>query len=608
MDTIKLVIWDLDDTFWSGTLSEEGITPISENIELVKELTNRGIMNSIASKNDLERAKSKLQELEIWDYFVFPQINWNPKGNNVQQIIESAQLRANNVLFLDDNHLNLEEVKFYNDKIWVESPDFISKILNHESFVGKDDTSHSRLKQYKILEEKEKEKQNFSDNTDFLQSSNIQLAIIDDLQPIQERILELINRTNQINYTKKRITAEELEELLNLQEYECKGVRVKDRFGEYGIVGFYALHKAKHELEHFLFSCRSMNIGIEQYIYANLRFPSITVIGDITTELDSSKQPDWIQEVSDWGLDCQSNGAESKIKVLLKGACDLNQMMHYLSYKNLELQTEFNHVNQNNHQVQKACTEILLQSETLSPELKQELAQKIPFLDTDAFETELFNQDYDILVYSLLVDYTQDLFISKSTGVTVPYESYSRFPNESRKDFVNRCKKQGFRKMDEHFYDYFKKEFSYLGQIDEEHLLLNLSRIRKKVSKPIIFINGAEVPSPESNTIEHGKARKRHAIMNQALEKFCKEHPNTYILDVRKFVRSDDVYYSIRHYKRPVYEHMANELVAIIGKIQNTQLKKNVLRYELERAKKIAVYSLKTVAKSIVARTGLFMK
>ena len=44
---IKLVIWDLDDTFWKGTLSEEDVTSINKNIMLVKELTRMGIVNSI---------------------------------------------------------------------------------------------------------------------------------------------------------------------------------------------------------------------------------------------------------------------------------------------------------------------------------------------------------------------------------------------------------------------------------------------------------------------------------------------------------------------------------------------------------------------------------
>lgn len=62
---IKLIIWDLDDTFWKGTLSDNGndatVVPITENIQLVKTLTRRGIINSICSKNDAQTAKAELK-------------------------------------------------------------------------------------------------------------------------------------------------------------------------------------------------------------------------------------------------------------------------------------------------------------------------------------------------------------------------------------------------------------------------------------------------------------------------------------------------------------------------------------------------------------------
>ena len=68
---VKLVIWDLDETFWRGTLAEEGMTLIEENAGKVRELSRRGIVNSICSKNDYDRVKAKLWSLGIWDYFVF---------------------------------------------------------------------------------------------------------------------------------------------------------------------------------------------------------------------------------------------------------------------------------------------------------------------------------------------------------------------------------------------------------------------------------------------------------------------------------------------------------------------------------------------------------
>lgn len=73
---IKLVIWDLDDTFGNGTLSEEKITPSRENRRLVKRLCERGIVSSICSKNDENKALNELKKLNIADYFVFKSINW----------------------------------------------------------------------------------------------------------------------------------------------------------------------------------------------------------------------------------------------------------------------------------------------------------------------------------------------------------------------------------------------------------------------------------------------------------------------------------------------------------------------------------------------------
>jgi FkbH-like protein len=605
MKSIKLIIWDLDDTFWKGTLSEEGIVPISENIKLVKYLSSRGIINSIASKNDFEKAKATLTELNIWDYFVFPQINWNPKGNNIKQIIDSAQLRPVNVLFLDDNHLNLAEVEFYNQGIHTKDPEFIKEIRNHHAFTGKDDQKLSRLNQYKILENKEKEKEHFSDNVQFLEASDIHLSIIEKLDPIVDRIHELINRTNQINYTKKRIDQNELNALLNNPDYECKAVKVKDRFGEYGIVGFYALLKSQNYLEHFLFSCRSMNIGVEQYMYAKLNFPELKRVGDVTVELNSTDKPHWIKEVEDWANN-QAKAKVSATKILLKGACDLKQMAHYLSYENLVVETEYNDVNENNHPVPKAHTEILLQSENINEELKSQLCETLPFIDRNTFDSKVFSNNYDILVYSLLIDYTQDLYQSKSTNFKVPYESYSDFKNESKSEFVNRCKNHEFKNMTEDFYDFFTSEYDFIGQLNEDAMLDNLLKIRKKVKKPIIFINGAEVDTPATNLSEYKKARKRHEKMNKTLESFCNSHKDTYMLDVREFISESEINHSIRHYKRSVYENMSSVLVSKIEAINQQELKRNEFEYQLKRTQKILKSTVKNFAKFILARASQF--
>ena len=93
---IKLVIWDLDDTFWKGTLSEGPIVSIAENIQLVRDLTDRGIVNSICSKNDYKPTVQKLKELEVDDLFVFKSIDWTPKGQRISKLIKDMGLRPVN--------------------------------------------------------------------------------------------------------------------------------------------------------------------------------------------------------------------------------------------------------------------------------------------------------------------------------------------------------------------------------------------------------------------------------------------------------------------------------------------------------------------------------
>ena len=73
-NNVKLVIWDLDDTFWRGTLSEGPITVPRENVEIVTTLSRRGIISSICSKNNYDDARQVLEECGAWPFFVFPRI------------------------------------------------------------------------------------------------------------------------------------------------------------------------------------------------------------------------------------------------------------------------------------------------------------------------------------------------------------------------------------------------------------------------------------------------------------------------------------------------------------------------------------------------------
>ena len=115
INKLKLVIWDLDETFWKGTLSEGEISLIDKNCEIVRKMTDCGIVNTICSKNDYEDVKNRLNKSDgLWEYFVFASIDWSPKGERIKQLISDMALRAENVLFIDDNKGNLQEALYYN--------------------------------------------------------------------------------------------------------------------------------------------------------------------------------------------------------------------------------------------------------------------------------------------------------------------------------------------------------------------------------------------------------------------------------------------------------------------------------------------------------------
>lgn len=111
---VKLIIWDLDDTLWEGTLAEGDQLQLSSfRGNLIRALNTHGIVNAICSKNDYEMAKKRLIELELWAEFVFPKISFSPKGPIVKQILDEMHLRPENTLFIDDNNMNLREVEHY---------------------------------------------------------------------------------------------------------------------------------------------------------------------------------------------------------------------------------------------------------------------------------------------------------------------------------------------------------------------------------------------------------------------------------------------------------------------------------------------------------------
>lgn len=279
---IKLIIWDLDDTLWQGSLAEgDDICLYQTRVEFIRAYNRCGLVSAICSKNDAAAARKKLESFGLWDEFIFPCIAFVPKGPAVKKLIEDIQLRPENVLFVDDNIHNLYDVKSIVPDINIinatlpECDLLLQKILDENRHINK-----SRVEEYRMLQVKVADRQNqMISNDDFLQASDIRIAFSMTLENLEfkERIEELINRSNQLNYTQSRVTPETLTTmLLDNTNYNNWGIFVWDKYGYYGLVGFAMINHHSKQLVHFVFSCRVMHMGIENATLRKigLRYPS----------------------------------------------------------------------------------------------------------------------------------------------------------------------------------------------------------------------------------------------------------------------------------------------------------------------------------------------
>jgi len=353
-ESVRLLIWDLDETFWDGTLTEGGCRIREDTCALVKTLASRGIISAICSKNNLDDARAVLEKAGVWDYFVFPSINWEAKGPRIAALVEATQLRPTTVMFIDDNPLNLEEVRHFVPGIQVASEKIIATIAEHPLFIGKEDSALSRLKQYKLLEtRKGDERASGTDTADFLRRSNIRVSVNFDIEANIDRAIELINRTNQLNFTKKRLPEDGFEAAAALRaQLAVHGalaglVRVVDRYGDYGYVGFYLAHFGRNDhvsghapqtLIHYCFSCRTLGMHVEQWLYRWLQRPALTVVGEVVSDLFQSREIDWVQFAD------STDSANSSVEMLAPeirayGGCEVHPVAHYLANKTRSIRT-----------------------------------------------------------------------------------------------------------------------------------------------------------------------------------------------------------------------------------------------------------------------------
>lgn len=604
-DKIKLVIWDLDETFWQGTFSEGNVEIPDQNRRLIALLTDIGIVNSICSKNDEKQVLDFLREQGLAEYFVFPSINWLPKGARIKQLISDMQLRPANVLFLDDNPSNLGEASFSCPEMMTETPEILPLLLADAEKAERKDPAHKRLKQYRILEEKHQARSEFSSNEEFLYQSNVRVDIAADCDANIDRIHDLILRSNQLNFTKLRSTKEDLAALFADPDVSCGYVSVRDNFGDYGIIGFYAVKADR--LLHFVFSCRTLGMGIEQYVYNKLGRPELTIVGEVISDLTSTELPGWInQEARD------SSASRLEIKnlnahtVLVKGPCDLFQVYPYIA--NTELfDTEFTHTTDAGLVIESTGhTTHIVEALRLSQAQKQLVVDEVPFAHMDMYCENIYHRDYKVVFLSILADCNLGVYRRKGTGEQLAFLEYihpitdpASWPGLISGEYPN----ANFH-FTEEILQNFSEKYEFVGRNTPEQIVANLDFIRKHLPKGcvLVIMLGGELYY-EKNTFEAYMDRHLvHKQVNDAIRNWACGQDNIRLIDVNKYLTDQSSFYDhFNHYIKPVYYALAAEMVQIVNEVTGSQItetsKAKMLLIQAKEALAPVYYKLRKLLK-----------
>lgn len=272
---VKCAAWDLDNTLWQGTLVEDGIENIRirpEAEKMVRWLDERGILQTIVSKNSHEEAMTALEQFGLSEYFLYPAINWGAKSTNLQQIACRLNINIDTFALIDDSAFERQEVANALPMVRVYPDNKLTELRGLAEFdVPMTETGASRRKSYVIEIQREKIQEGFGANhIEFLRSCQLKLRLFrPNVQKEIDRCLELIQRSNQLNLSSRRYNTDQFAALLSDGEALSVAMACEDRFGDYGIVGFASIDTSgvNPVVRDFVLSCRVAQKHVEHAFY-----------------------------------------------------------------------------------------------------------------------------------------------------------------------------------------------------------------------------------------------------------------------------------------------------------------------------------------------------
>lgn len=285
----KCLVLDLDNTLWGGVIGDDGMTGIRlsqgdavgeaflEIQQTALALRARGIVLAVCSKNNDEVARQVFREhpdmvLREEHIAVF-QANWKDKASNLKAIAHALNIDVSALVLLDDNPAERQQVRDELYEVGIPelpaSPEFYPLMLLAAGYfdsVHYTSEDSARAEQYQANVARSVTLGAAIDIGEYLRSLQMEAHVSRFDLVGRNRIAQLINKTNQFNLTTKRYTEADVAAFENDPAVLGLQVRLKDRFGDNGMISVVICKKAGTDwiIDTWLMSCRVLNRRLEE--------------------------------------------------------------------------------------------------------------------------------------------------------------------------------------------------------------------------------------------------------------------------------------------------------------------------------------------------------
>lgn len=276
----KVIVLDCDNTLWKGVVGEDGVQGIdlSSTWQCIQAFMvaqqQAGMLLCLCSKNneaDVMEVFAQRQDMTLkLEHLVGWRVNWLPKSVNIKALAAELNLGLDSFIFIDDNPVECAEVSVNCPEVLtlqLPSDGNVQEFLDHiwafdHLEITAEDAQRTALYQQNL--ERQRFQQQSLSLEDFLSGLEMTIDISEPTSTQLSRVAQLTQRTNQFNFTTIRRTEAEIKQLME-SGVECRAVMVRDRFGDYGLVGMmlFSRDASTLQIDTFLLSCRVLGRGVE---------------------------------------------------------------------------------------------------------------------------------------------------------------------------------------------------------------------------------------------------------------------------------------------------------------------------------------------------------